>query len=228
MSRESKILWIPGEDIDPRERSLVERSLVQASLTERNRLAMNMRWVLIAAIFVVSVTPSLHAQDKPKEQPRATQATAPETDFRIQVVLSEFDGSKKISSLPYMIRTTSLIAKLRTGARIPVVTTKGGDSSFQYLDIGTNIDCSVRPSDDGKYSLDFVVERSSVYFPGAGNTKREWSPGDPVPPEDPLILSFRSDFRMLLRDGQTEEGTTMTDPLTGHVIKVEVTLNVVK
>jgi hypothetical protein len=33
---------------------------------------------------------------------------------------------------------------------------------------------------------------------------------------------------MILREGQSTEGTVATDPLTGHVFKVEVTLNVVK
>jgi hypothetical protein len=188
----------------------------------------------ILALVALVVVPSLRAQDTPKDpaaQSAAQQPAAPEIEYRIQFVVSEFDGAKKLSSLPYMLSTTSANSrpKLRTGARIPVVTgTKAGDSSFQYIDIGTNIDCTVKPSDDGKYSLDFIVERSSVYVPGADKTKREWSPGDPVPNEDPILPLFRGDLRILLRDGQTQEATEMTDPLTGHLIKVEVTLNIVK
>jgi hypothetical protein len=33
---------------------------------------------------------------------------------------------------------------------------------------------------------------------------------------------------LLIRDGQTVEAMTATDPVSGHVWKVEVTLNVVK
>jgi hypothetical protein len=192
----------------------------------------------ILALVALVVVPPLRAQDKPKDpavqsaaQSAAQQPAAPEIEYRIQFVVSEFDGAKKLSSLPYMLSTTSVNSrpKLRTGARIPVVTgTKAGDSAFQYIDIGTNIDCTVKPSNDGRYSLDFIVERSSVYVTGADKTKREWSPGDPVPNEDPIIPAFRGDLRILLRDGQTQEATEMTDPLTGHLIKVEVTLNIVK
>ncbi|MGH9641360.1 MAG: hypothetical protein ACRD3Q_02940 [Terriglobales bacterium] len=193
---------------------------------------MTMMWGSILALVVLAVLPSIHAQDQPKNQPQASQSPGPETAFRIQVVVSEFDGAKKISSLPYMITTTSANPrpKLRTGARVPVSTgTKAGDSTIQYIDIGTNIDCTVKPSDDGRYSLDFIVERSSVYVPAADNNKKkEWSPGDPLPNEDPLLPQFRGDFRVLLHDGQTQEATAMTDPLTGHIIKIEVTLNVLK
>jgi hypothetical protein len=190
----------------------------------------------LLALVALVVVPPLRAQDKPKDpaaqsvaQPEAPQPAAPEIEYRVQFVVSEFDGAKKVSSLPYMLSTTSVNSrpKLRIGGRIPVVTgTKSGD--IQYIDFGTNIDCTVKPSDNGKYSLDFIVDRSSVDVPGADKTKREWSPGDPVPNEDPLLLSFRGDLRILLRDGQTQEATEMTDPLTGHLIKVEVTLNIVK
>jgi hypothetical protein len=191
--------------------------------------------ILVLVAFVI--VPLLLAQDKPKDPAvqSAAQSTqqppAPEIEYRVQFVVSEFDGARKISSLPYMLSTTSVNSrpKLRIGGRVPVVTgTKAGDSSLQYIDIGTNIDCTVKPSDGGKYSLDFIVDRSSVYVPGADKTKREWSPGDPVPNEDPLLLSFRGDLRILLRDGENREATEMTDPLTGHVIKVDVTLNIVK
>jgi hypothetical protein len=191
----------------------------------------------ILALVALLVVAPLRAQDKPKEQ--AVQSTAqsaqqpagPEIEYRVQFVVSEFDGAKKVSSLPYVLSTTSVNSrpKLRIGGRVPVVTgTKAGDSSFQYIDIGTNIDCTVKPSDNGKYSLDFIVDRSSVYVPGDDKVKREWSLGDPVPNEDPLLLSFRGDLRILLRDGETREATEMTDPLTGHVIKVDVTLNIAK
>jgi hypothetical protein len=189
-----------------------------------------MRW-LSPALFVLLMLPSLRAQDKPKDQVSASQSAEPETAFRIQVVVSEFDGAKKVSSLPYMITATSRMPRfqLRTGARIPVSTgTKSGDSAIQYIDIGTNIDGTLKPSDDEKYSLDLIVERSSAYIPGSDSTKREWSPGDPLPNQDPLIPQFRGDIRVLLRDGQTQEATSVTDPLTGHVIKVEVTLNLLK
>ena len=44
----------------------------------------------------------------------------------------------------------------------------------------------------------------------------------------PVIQQFRSQLNLLIRDGQTLETTVSTDPISGRVTKVEVTLNVVK
>ena len=57
---------------------------------------------------------------------------------------------------------------------------------------------------------------------------KEWSDGEAAPSTQPLVRQYRGDVGMFLREGQTAEGTVATDPLTGHVFKVEVTLNVVK
>jgi hypothetical protein len=192
-----------------------------------------MRLSAVATI-VLFACGSSRAQDQKKEQPSAIQSAGPETQFRIGVVVvTEFNGVKEISSLPYTLDATSSDpqAKIRTGMRIPVISgEKGGEeSSFQYVDVGTRIDCTVGgPTADGKYRLHFIVGLSSVYVPGSGNAKKGWSLGDAPPSGDPMVQDFSGDFEVVLRDGQSEQGTSVTDPLTGHVIKVQVTLHVVK
>jgi hypothetical protein len=46
--------------------------------------------------------------------------------------------------------------------------------------------------------------------------------------KEPIIRNVRSDLYLNLRDGQTVEGVMATDPLNARVVRVEVTLNVVK
>jgi hypothetical protein len=185
------------------------------------------------AIVVLFASVGLRAQDQKKDQASTVQSAAPDTQFRIGVVVSEYDGTKKISSLPYTLNATSSNPRprIRTGIRVPVIVGEkaGEESSFQYIDVGTNIDCTVGgPSADGRYRLDFIVNRGSLYVPGPGNEKKGWSLGDAPPNANPMLQQFFGDFHVLLRDGQTQEATSATDPLTGHVIKVQVTLNVVK
>jgi len=43
-----------------------------------------------------------------------------------------------------------------------------------------------------------------------------------------MLRSFNSSFQVLLRDGQTNQYTSATDPVTGEVTKIDVTLNVLK
>jgi hypothetical protein len=44
----------------------------------------------------------------------------------------------------------------------------------------------------------------------------------------PMFRSFDSSFQVLLRDGQTTQYTTATDPVSGEMTKIDVTLNVLK
>ena len=43
-----------------------------------------------------------------------------------------------------------------------------------------------------------------------------------------MIRRFNASFNLLLRDGQTIENTMATDPVTGHLWKIAVTLRAVK
>ena len=72
------------------------------------------------------------------------------------------------------------------------------------------------------------MERSSVYTAGPEKKPLDWSPGDAPLTTQPIIRQFRALFRLLLRDGQTVQGTMATDPVSGRVLKLDVTLNVVK
>lgn len=185
--------------------------------------------VSMLAILVLFASASLRAQNH--ADAAKGQSAAPVTQFRIDLVVTEFDGAKKISSLPYMLNATALHphAQIRAGVRVPVtVSTKAGESSYQYIDLGTNIDCTIeRPFADGRYSVDITVGRSSLYAPEGTAASNDWSLGG-LPKTEPTVHSLMGNFSVVLRDGQTQEATSVTDPLTGHVIKVAVTLHVIK
>ena len=86
---------------------------------------------------------------------------------------------------------------------------------FTYQDIGTNIDCSAFVNDDGRFELTISIEDSSIR-----EEKRN---------ELPLIRMLRlSNQVVVLRDGQSTQFTAVTDRISGEVVRVDVTLNVVK
>jgi hypothetical protein len=141
------------------------------------------------------------------------------TPLRVLVVFTEFDGDRKISSLPYSFsvnadeRRAKPNSQIRDGARIPI---SKGKEEFTYLDIGTNIDCSAALQEDGRYKLQMIVERSSI------------SPDTAAGSSNPVVRQFRADMNPVLKDGQTIESIMSTDPLNGHVYRVSVTLNLIK
>jgi hypothetical protein len=169
------------------------------------------------------------AQDKPKAEEHAKAITP----LKVQVVLAEYEGEKKVGSLPYAIHFTSREDRsrggaIRMGVRIPVsVGSSEKGPQVQYVDVGTNIDCSAQLTEGNRYRVEVSVERSSIYTAGS-STAMDWKPGDQTLSSQPIMRQVRAVSDMIMRDGQTIESTLGTDPLTGHVWKAEVTLTVLK
>lgn len=146
-------------------------------------------------------------------------------------MISRYDREKKISRLPYLISTNAGVpASLRMGTRVPVTETSytplsAGEAainpltSYQYRDVGTNIDCTTAALADGRFRVALTVEDSSVY----PEDQKASSSND-----RPSFRSFRVANSLVLKDGQTSELTTAVDKVNGIVTKVDVTLNVVK
>jgi type II secretory pathway component GspD/PulD (secretin) len=149
--------------------------------------------------------------------------------LKLQVVISRFDADKKISSMPYMMSVNAgRQATLRIGTSVPIASTTftpaaaGAPStspltSYNYRDVGTNIDARTTSADDGRYAVELSVEDSSVEDRPIANAAQM-----------PALRSFRFSNSFMLKDGQTAQFITAVDKVTGVVTKVDVTLTVVK
>jgi hypothetical protein len=89
-----------------------------------------------------------------------------------------------------------------------------------YRNVGTNIDCTARSVDDGRFRLELTVDDSSL---AADETNPPFAKG--IPQFRSFLISGET---AVLRDGQTSQLTSATEKVTGEVAKVDVTLNVVK
>ena len=189
--------------------------------------------VLLATL--VLVVPHLWAQEKAKSsdvaKPAETEKTM--TPLRVQVVFSEYDAEKKVSSSPYTLLVNAddkgPLASVRMGLRVPVETTSSSSAAkqFQYMDIGTNMDGRAEKADGGRFLLKLNVEKSSLYTQGEGQ-KAATSVRNEISSAQPVVQQFRSQVNLLIRDGQTIQSTVATDPVTGHTLRVDVTLNALK
>lgn len=203
---------------------------------------MKKAFLVFAMVAFSGFVPHSMAQDKPKQDDAAKASDKIQmTQFRVQVVFTEFEGEKKISSLPYTFlvnagdgNTHVTPTTVRMGLRVPVVTgtvsgtlAPGTTTQWQYLDMGTNLDGHVQNTADGRFALHLGVERSSAYSPGSEGKPAQVA-GREVPNSQPIIQQFRTNVDLLMRDGQTIQAAVSTDPVTGHVLKVDVTLNVLK
>ncbi len=185
-----------------------------------------------AALLALSIL-ALHgpAQDKPK-----TESRMPATTLKLQVTFAELEADKKVSNLPYMLFVRAAdpgpiptVAKVRIGSRVPVATGNDkGATQFQYVDVGTNIDARGYPSDDGQFTLYLNLERSWVEGNVPLATEGPSAGAGDVHFKEPVIRQFKTELELTMHDGQTIQTTQAADPLSGRIVTITVTMNVVK
>ena len=192
-----------------------------------------LRLLPVIALLIVTAT-GLSAQGAGNLQDRPSPPSRPAlVSLKMTIVLSRFQGEKKISSLPFTLFVTANDAeftRLRMGTQVPVPTTviSGKEmvtpiQSYNYKDVGTNIDCRASSEPDGVYKVLLTVTDSAVYFPD----KTEAMVASAATGA-PAFRNFNSTVDVLLRDGQTVQYTSVADPVSGQTIKLDATLNVMK
>lgn len=184
--------------------------------------------VLVATLLFSCAAPRVRAQDNaPKKV----------TPLKVQAVISEFDGEKKVGSLPYVFYVMADAqhndrTSVRMGLRVPVrnggSATPGMNYQYSYQDIGTNLDCSAQAQPDGSFVLSLTIQRSSLYTGGAEVAKENQANGTSVIPDIPIIQNFSTSTLISAKDGQTVQTNLAADPINGHLLKVDLTVNVVK
>jgi hypothetical protein len=168
----------------------------------------------------------------PQNQPKPPEEKAV---VSVQVVLSRYEGDKKTSSLPFTLLATSDRSRVsvRTGAQIPIVTAafssgdgKNADAkqpaqTFQYMDIGTNVDCTVHPPENGRFRVEVNVSDRSVLERNSPGIR-----GAPPVASGPTTRNFSYSNSVLLRDGETRQFVAASDKVSGDVIRIDVSLKV--
>ena len=180
------------------------------------------------------------AQDKPlppaaSTPPAAATGAGRHIPLKVQLTLSRFMGEKKISSIPYVlgVLTNAQKTNLRMGVQVPVTKTVFGgsgsaasipQSSYSYKDVGTNIDCQAQDMGNGLFNLVITVEDSTINLDRSPDTADEKK----LLRDIPSFRSFRASFAMVLRDGQTMQYASATDPISGEVMRIDVMLALAK
>lgn len=181
---------------------------------------------LSAVALMFAMTAALGAQEKQAPAPATPAAARPQLPLKIQVVLTRSQGEKKLSSVPYVLWVTAndgMRTSLRMGVQVPI---NDGHGGFNYRPIGTDIDCSATSGSDGYFKVSVTVTDSSVYLPDADKPAAGTQAG--ATSATPAFRSFSSTFNILLRDGQTGQYSSATDQVSGEVLKLDATLNVLK
>jgi hypothetical protein len=182
-------------------------------------------------------------REEQQEYERQVRAVVP---VDVHVVISRYQGEKKVSSLPYSLTVNAVhpaarvqVAQLRMGAQIPLpamstptvdgkpVTGMLTTTPVQYKEIGTFIDASAKAIDAGAFELHVSVSDTSLYrrppdAQSAESAEQVEAAGLPV------LRTFTASNNMVLKDGQSKQFMLAADRVSSETLRVEVTLNVMK
>jgi hypothetical protein len=177
----------------------------------------------LAAIVFISVSPILAQEPASPASPRPTIVP-----LKLNIIVSKYQGDKKTSSLPYTLSLTSSNTRVnaRMGAQIPLASTGGSSDGkpspkYTYRDVGLFIDATAFQVDTGQFRVDVTVVDTTII-------PTSQVQGAPAILDAPIFRNLTTHNSIVLRDGQTAQLTTAADPLSGEVMRVDVTLNVLK
>jgi hypothetical protein len=146
------------------------------------------------------------------------------------VVLSRYEGERKVASLPYvLLMDENRRGTMRMGVQV-AVPQGSGSAGMTYKDLGTTIICTARPLENGRFLLEVMISESSV-LPDRGAETSAADSGAPMfrmPGGFPIFPTVDLTGALVLASGETAELGMATNPVTGQVTKVDVTLTVLK
>ena len=132
--------------------------------------------------------------------------------------LARYQGDKEDqASAPYTLWVTAndcQTNELANGVEMPIAS----GPAVNYRNVGTSIDCNASAGPGPTYKLALTV---NDFVCDSGRARQS-----PFPDAQPSFRSFHSAFDILLRDGQSAQYTTATDPVSGEVTKIDIALTV--
>jgi hypothetical protein len=178
---------------------------------------------IAAGVLLTGATAVVRAQAQGSQT--AVSQPSVYTQAKVDVVLTRFQGDKKVSSLPFTLYTYSggHQTSMRMGVDVPM---NYGGGNISYRNVGTSIDCQLTPrNNDGMYVLTISIQDSSAFSPDADPSSKL---ADLNLTRPPSLRSFTFSDTLQMRDGQTLQFASATDKISGEVLKTDVTLTIVK
>src|SRR5579864_1445559 len=186
----------------------------------------------IAGIWFVGITMALwcaliplHAQEenKPATADNKAKAERPEKPvhaYRIDFSIHELEDGKKINTRHYSMDPNSgPWSEIKIGTRVPVVSeslsNKPEVSQFQYLDVGTNINCRLEERGD-QLALEVHADFSNI-----ASTSEQHSP-------QPIIRQIKISGSTLAEAGKPVAIGAVDDPNSNRTFQLEATVTRLK
>jgi hypothetical protein len=148
------------------------------------------------------------------------QAQSDKIPVKLLVVISSFEGDKKVSSMPYTLLATANGSEVtfQSGSNVPIPSSNGGGVS--YTNIGTTLRCTVT-TEAGSFKVSINFSDKTV----VSNKTPPTSANGPVRnPDYPTLHDVNYISAVSIKDGETKQLISAPDKVTGEILKIDVTL----
>jgi len=174
---------------------------------------------VIAVTLVVwcGLTPSCAQEDNKAaaqdNQPKAERTEKPVHAYRIDFSIHELEDGKKINTRHYSMDLNSgPWSEIKIGTRVPVSPTQG---SFQYIDLGTSIDCQV-----GEQGEDITLDIRSDFTNLSGPEEQHSA--------QPVIRQIKINGRTVTAPGKPATIGAVDDPNSNRTFQLDATVTRLK
>ncbi|HUQ49460.1 MAG TPA: hypothetical protein VM056_02005 [Terriglobales bacterium] len=175
-------------------------------------MTMKKQWlVVITAVFAMMLSAS--AQQKEEAVQKNLRA------YRVDYSLVETQDGKKVNTRNYTVlveeeeRGNYSPASIRVGTRVPITAAnKDGQPTMQYMDVGLNIDCRIKPRGADKASVESTIEIANFIS------------DDQVRSSTPVLRSNKSRVIALVTLGKRTTVATYDDINSTRSTAVEITV----
>jgi hypothetical protein len=176
--------------------------------------------VVVALLLVIAFGSAALAQ---------TPSPAEKIPVKIVVVISRYNGDRKISSLPFTLLAIANGDKayISNSMNIPISTVTNSDGksfpSISYTNIGTTISGTIT-TDSGHFKAIFSIDDKSV----ADAPPSTATNTGPASPDQPRFREVSFNGTVNLKEGEQKEIYSAADRSSGEVTKIDVTLTLDK
>jgi len=186
---------------------------------QRMQRAMAVWLVGVSVVLWCALTP-LYAQEENKatsedNKPRAEPTEKPVHAYRIDFSIHELEDGKKINTRHYSMDLNSgSRSEINIGTRVPVVSESSNKpevSQFQYLDVGTNINCRLEERGD-QLALEVHADFSNLA-----------SASEQHSPQPPIIRRINISGSTLADAGKPVVIAAVDDPNSNRTFQLEAT-----
>jgi hypothetical protein len=156
------------------------------------------------------------AQEAPAKAPGATKP--PGKRLRVQFQETRVRGESTTATRATMLalHADAEAANISVGSQVPISVAGREATTTLMKNVGVQGRAKVETLPDGRYRLSAHFEESSLLPPGGGAVVTS---GD-----NPILLVVRGESTLVLREGETVPFASAVDPVTGEVVRVDVTV----